>query len=423
MAFPPPRDRGRGGAAGAAAWGPSAAALPPGSRRPPAAREARPRGRARRRLGADWGGSVSRLDLQEYLELQGLEDVDGGDPAELEGFDDDFAEVKQLTPKKKGESPEKAEEPEEHEKSSGGPDLFEQLQEARERRVELEKENQLLVLKLNYHVSKQKSDLRPIDPNAIVDEETRYLDSKEHWLDQLKARDDLEAEYAERIAEMKQEVEDAMDTANSIRDTYQKFKAEVARTAENSRTSKLIPQRLINELEAAEQKKEAEVEKIRIKNIQLKNSLSKLELQLQRKEELAEGLHLIDFEQLKIENQSLSEKIEERNEELLKLRKKTTTTVQVLNHLKEKLQFVRKESMQLSKTLEQLELELSQQRDVLARAKQQRDALRQENGKLRQQGGLVTDPLLLNDLEEHQTLRDDLLVECGKLKAQYEAFG
>lgn len=44
----------------------------------------------------------------------------------------------------------------------------------------------------------------------------------------------------------------------------------------------------------------------------------------------AEGLHLIDFEQLKIENQSLNEKIEERNEELVKLRKKTTVTVQVM---------------------------------------------------------------------------------------------
>lgn len=40
-------------------------------------------------------------------------------------------------------------------------------------------------------------------------------------------------------------------------------------------------------------------------------------------------LHLIDFEQLKIENQTMNEKIEERNEELLKLRKKNTTTVQV----------------------------------------------------------------------------------------------
>lgn len=39
-------------------------------------------------------------------------------------------------------------------------------------------------------------------------------------------------------------------------------------------------------------------------------------------------LHLIDFEQLKIENQTINEKIEERNEELVRLRKKNTTMVQ-----------------------------------------------------------------------------------------------
>ena len=49
---------------------------------------------------------------------------------------------------------------------------------------------------------------------------------------------------------------------------------------------------------------------------------------------------MIDFEQLKIENQTFNEKIEERNEELQKLRKKINNTVQVLTHLKEKLQFV-----------------------------------------------------------------------------------
>lgn len=68
--------------------------------------------------------------------------------------------------------------------------------------------------------------------------------------------------------------------------------------------------------------------------------LKKLEMSLKKKEELAEGLHLIDFEQLKIENSTLNEKIEERNEELNKLRKKTNQTVQVLTHIKEKLQFV-----------------------------------------------------------------------------------
>lgn len=67
-----------------------------------------------------------------------------------------------------------------------------------------------------------------------------------------------------------------------------------------------------------EQRKEEEVKSVRLDNIKLKNRLKKREQQLKAKEELAEGLHLIDFEQLKIENQTYNEKIEERNEVFLK---------------------------------------------------------------------------------------------------------
>jgi histone deacetylase 6 len=91
-------------------------------------------------------------------------------------------------------------------------------------------------------------------------------------------------------------------------------------------------------IDCTDQEKEEEVQRVRLKNIHLVNQLKRIEQTLRQKEELAEGLHLIDFEQLKIENQSLNEKIEERNEELLKLRKKTTTTVQILTHVREKLQ-------------------------------------------------------------------------------------
>jgi hypothetical protein len=94
-------------------------------------------------------------------------------------------------------------------------------------------------------------------------------------------------------------------------------------------------------------------------------------------------LHMIDFEQLKIENQSLNEKIEERNEELLKLRKKTTSTVQVLTHLKEKLQFIQAENQVLKAELTGLEADLGHHRDAVTKVKFQRDQLRQENAKLK----------------------------------------
>ena len=118
-------------------------------------------------------------------------------------------------------------------------------------------------------------------------------------------------------------------------------------------------------------------------NLKLRHECKKLEHAIKKREEVSSELHMIDFEQLKIENQSLNEKIEERNEELLKLRKKTTSTVQVLTHLKEKLQFVQAENQVLKAELTGLEADLGHRRDAVTKVKLQRDQLRQENAKLK----------------------------------------
>jgi molybdopterin converting factor small subunit len=140
---------------------------------------------------------------------------------------------------------------------------------------------------------------------------------------------------------------------------------------------------------------------------------------LKQKEELAEGLHLIDFEQLKIENQSLNEKIEERNEELLKLRKKTTTTVQILTHVREKLQFVERENAQLQTQLEELERDLSERRDRLGKAKSGRDTLRLQGRKIKEASVYITNSTLLDDMEVQREKREQLLMAIDDCKIEY----
>merc|ERR1712156_591526 len=167
---------------------------------------------------------------------------------------------------------------------------------------------------------------------------------------------------------------------------------------------------------ATDNRKEKEVVDGRLENIKLKNKLRKKELQLKSKEELAEGLHLIDFEQLKIENQTYNEKIEERNEELLKLRKKITSTVQVLTHLKEKLQFVQAENHVLKGQLKNVEEDAAKKRDRLTRTKQSRDHLRIDNHRLRQNCGLLGNEPLLRDFEERKDESDDLRSQLERLK-------
>jgi len=140
---------------------------------------------------------------------------------------------------------------------------------------------------------------------------------------------------------------------------------------------------------------------------------------LRRKEELSNELHLIDFEQLKIENQTLNEKIEERNEELLKLRKKTTTTVQVLTHLKEKLQFVQGENQLLKVELAELEAALSHHRDALTKAKHERDALRTDNLGLRGEAGLIGNNDLLRDFDRRKKEIASMQVTLEELKSRH----
>ena len=58
-----------------------------------------------------------------------------------------------------------------------------------------------------------------------------------------------------------------------------------------------------------------------------------------QKEEMGEVLHEVDFNQLKIENQQYIEKIDERNQDLLRLKLMAGNTLQVLNSYKVQLKF------------------------------------------------------------------------------------
>ncbi|KAJ3370670.1 Coiled-coil domain-containing protein 96 [Allomyces arbusculus] len=243
--------------------------------------------------------------------------------------------------------------------------------------------------------------------------------------DMERTNSQTEHEYKIKLEEKKREIADKSDE-------FRKYKRQIAQSAENSRTGKPIPVKVIDQLEALEIKREQDVAAVRLENIKLRNKLKRHEHTLRQKEELAEGLHLIDFEQLKIENQTYNEKIEERNEELMKLRKKITNVVQVLAHIKEKLQFVQEENLVLKSELQELEGQVTIERDRLPVAKQQREALRAKNVYLREKNGLLGNEALLRDFEErvdavaaleqeihrYQKLYSTLSIAQARLKTQ-----
>lgn len=95
----------------------------------------------------------------------------------------------------------------------------------------------------------------------------------------------------------------------------------------------------------------------------------------------------------------LQEKIEDRNEEVTKLRKKTQSAVQVLTHVREKLHFVADEVGRLTTELNDIEKQVSEQRTTLANGKKFRDTTRLETIKARQAQGFAYNDRLAIDYE------------------------
>ena len=120
------------------------------------------------------------------------------------------------------------------------------------------------------------------------------------------------------------------------RNAYE-FKRDVVLGAENTRTGKIMAERVTRYFEEKLKAKDSVIEKLRLKNATLKSQIHKVENQLSQKEEIGDVLHYIDFHQLQIENKQYVAKIEERNEELLAVKMSTGKTLQALNELKQKL--------------------------------------------------------------------------------------
>jgi hypothetical protein len=252
-----------------------------------------------------------------------------------------------------------------------------------------------------------------------MEAERRYLGRLGQWTETQRELEEMKTQYNRAAMDLQARLDDKEAKGNEIRESFADFKREIAKSAENSRTGKTIPRKIIRQFELAEQRKDEDVEKVRIANIKHRMAMRKLERRLKEKEQLAEGLHLIDFEQLKIENQTLNEKIEERNEELAKFKKKTETTVQVLTHVKEKLQFVRAQKQVLDKENEQLDDLTALERERLTKLKRERDAARAEQEKLKGDKGFSGSAALVQDFEKRKHDIETLQQELARLKQNF----
>eukprot|EP00798_Chlamydomonas_sp_ICE-L_P012314 gene12314-15480_t len=374
-------------------------------------------------LSAKSGRSHQSANTRESTPGSAMMDIRGSRPnsaaiaMEIEGFEDDFMERVD----EEAEEDYYDEGPMSDEEEDLGPTVEELVERAQYEQQRLVEGNEQLQKKVRIALDFRNKGRPAVnrDLARLDGVSTRYKSALKVWIETLEERDRVEAHYQTSIFDLKSSLEERIKRADDIGKAYKHFRLEVAKSAEHSKTGKPISDRLLAQLDQEDLEKEEEVQRVRLKNIHLSNQMKRIELTLKQKEQLAEGLHLIDFEQLKIENQSLNEKIEERNEELLKLRKKTTTTVQILTHVREKLQFLEKENTSLAVNLSDLNDVLSEQRDKLGKVKAQRDGLRLKGRKIKEGSTFITNVALLNDIDGQKEKRDNTHSVIEDLKQEY----
>jgi len=257
-----------------------------------------------------------------------------------------------------------------------------------------------------------------LPPN--LEKEKQYQDTLQLIIEERKKLNKQLKEFDQLALDLQTRLDDKEYKANSIASSFKQFKKEILGKAENTRTGHAIPKQVIQQIEVSESKHEEDLEKIRLRHISLKTLQKKLEKTLRAREQLAEGLHMIDFEQLKIENQTLNEKIEEKNEELTKLKRKKTTTVQILTHIREKLIFVEQSNRALQTQLINLDNAITQLRNSVTIQKLARDELKVENKEYKAKQGFATSDLLLLDYEKRKSGSEELKMTIQELKNRYE---
>ncbi|KAJ8984068.1 hypothetical protein NQ317_006566 [Molorchus minor] len=226
------------------------------------------------------------------------------------------------------------------------------------------------------------------------------------------------------ITELKEKRESKSEELIQLFQSMQQREKEIGYGLINTKTGKAIPDKLVDRLIRLQRSLMDTVNTMRLNYIRLKDIVAEKQNKTAILDKIGPNLYLNDYEQLKIENRGLEDKMEERDDEMAKLRSKYHLNVEILAHIREKSAALQSDIDNLKEQIKQYHEEHTQVRGQLTGYKQQRDYYRNTANKLRNESGLLTEMELLRDMEDSMeelnlvTEELDNLKQENKIKAQ-----
>ena len=257
-----------------------------------------------------------------------------------------------------------------------------ELQDLETANEKLKEDNEIIQKKINiiYEFRKKEGrEERNFYKESNINEST-YADSLTSTAGLYNDLNSHKTKLDQDLKRYQQSIEEQEKRKQDVYEILMKYKEELLDNAETRKGTK-IPRAEIEYWLGREKQLEDEIRDLRIQSFTKSLEMNRLKKELKKMEDYFEGLHIIDFEQLKIENNTLTEKIEDRNEEIHKLKNKINYTVQILAHLQEKSKFVSSENEIKKTENENLKKEIIEMKRKLTEKKEENDkkALKQLN--------------------------------------------
>ncbi|RZC42550.1 DUF4201 domain containing protein, partial [Asbolus verrucosus] len=207
----------------------------------------------------------------------------------------------------------------------------------------------------------------------------------------------------------------SVDEAQALFEKFQSNELELGKEFENTNAKGVTSEKIVERYLKRQKNQLAHIIKMRLDYIKMKNRCNEKMKAIDALNILGPDLHLIDYEQLKFDNRSLHDRLEERKNELTKIRLKCqnarvrekSSDVDInINYLHEKFQTVSNEYEDVREQFNSL--------------KQERYMIRSSINKMKDKSGLLTKPKLLSDKESATAEIMSLSKKVKKLKLEHQ---
>ena len=130
---------------------------------------------------------------------------------------------------------------------------------------------------------------------------------------------------------------------------------------------------------------------------------------------------MIDFEQLKIENQTYYEKIQDRDDNIIKLKRKKTYNIQILTHLREKLFFLITTNSQNYDLLQSWEDKVTRLRSLVSLSRHDQDNNNNDNKiEIEARNKFASNTQLIVDYNTRFETINELRLKLGQVRERHD---